>query len=49
MKTEQKDRVWRKLMRDIEWDERKRIVRQVGAGFLAGFGLALLITRERET
>ena len=45
MNPTQNDRVWRKVMRDIEWDNRKRMAWHVAAGFLAGFGLALLIMR----
>ncbi len=41
----QKEQVWRRLMREIERERRWRIARHTAAGFLAGFGLALLLTK----
>ncbi len=45
MNQAQKEQVWRQLMRDIDRHDHKRIAKHLAAGFLAGFGLALLITK----
>ncbi len=46
MNPEQEELVWGRIINDIDRDlERKRMAWHVAAGFLAGFGLALLIMR----